>query len=54
MMKMINRATRKDLLELLDANDYGDDGRTLAEDLKAAGPYTEATEDEIERFMDLD
>ncbi|WP_299073265.1 hypothetical protein [uncultured Paraglaciecola sp.] len=52
MFKKLEAAMRKDLVKMLEQSD---DKKALdfAKELKVAGMFTEATEDEIERFMEL-
>ena len=52
MMKMLDSAMRTDLIQLLRQSDDSE-LQAFADELVAAGQYTEATADEIERFMDL-
>lgn len=51
-MKKLERAFRKDLVKMLSQSEDSESLR-FTEELKAAGQYTEATEDEICRFLDV-
>lgn len=52
MMKSLDKAMRTDLIVMLRQST---DPKLIAfaDELTAAGPYTEATEDEIEKFIEL-
>jgi hypothetical protein len=52
MMKRLDNAMRTDLIGMLRTSDEPEHV-AFADELEAAGPYTEATEDEIERFMEI-
>jgi hypothetical protein len=51
-MKLIDKAMGTDLIKLARQSDDAE-MLAFADELEAAGPYREATEDEIEKFMDL-
>lgn len=52
MFKKLDAATRKDLVQMLEQADETA-ALEFAQELKDSGMYTEATEDEIERFMEI-
>lgn len=52
MMKRLDNAMRTDLIELARQSD-DEEMLAFADELEASGKYTEATQDEIERFMEL-
>lgn len=52
MLKRLDAATRKELVKMLEQSDDAE-ALDFAKELKNAGMYKEASEDEIERFMEL-
>ena len=52
MFKKLDAASRKDLVKMLEQSEDVE-ALAFAEELKKAGMYADATEDEIERFMEF-